>query len=91
VGEVSGKPTRDRVLGWIDATLRELEVHSGGPGITEETGLFGQGIGLDSIEVLQIVSACEEEFEMTVEDEDLTPDHFRTVGSLIRFILARLP
>ncbi|MCL6640034.1 MAG: acyl carrier protein [Candidatus Rokubacteria bacterium] len=59
--------------------------------ITEETGLLGQGLGLDSIEVLSLVAAIEEEFGLTIDDADLKVVHFRTVGALVRFIGERLP
>jgi acyl carrier protein len=59
--------------------------------ITEDTGLLGQGLGLDSIEVLSLVAAIEEEFDLTIDDADLKVAHFRTVGALVRFIGERLP
>jgi acyl carrier protein len=58
--------------------------------ITEATGLLGQGIGIDSIEVLTVVSAIEEEFEITFEDSDLKVAHFATVGALVTFVERRV-
>lgn len=54
--------------------------------IDSDTELFGNGVGLDSIEVLQIVSSIEEKFDITIEDEDLLPERFMTVGSLVTFV-----
>jgi len=34
--------------------------------------------------------AIEEEFEMTIDDDELVPDHFRSVGNLITFVVERL-
>ncbi len=59
--------------------------------IDEGTGLLGQGLGLDSVEVLSLVTALEEEFGLTIDDADLKVAHFRTVGALVRFIGERLP
>ena len=56
----------------------------------EETGLLGQGIGLDSVEALQLVARMEEAFDMTVADEDLDAVHFRTVATFTRFIAERM-
>jgi acyl carrier protein len=55
------------------------------------TGLLGEGIGLDSVETLQLVARMEEVFGLTIADEDLDAAHFRTVGTFARFIEARLP
>ena len=57
----------------------------------ETTGLLGQGIGLDSVEVLQLVSAIEEAWSLTIEDDDLKREHFATLGTVVTFIQDRLP
>jgi acyl carrier protein len=64
---------------------------NGGTPITQDTGLLGQGIGLDSVEVLALIGAIEEDFDITIDDADLLPEHFQTVGTLVRFIGDRLP
>jgi len=56
----------------------------------DATGLLGAGIGLDSVEALQLVARMEEVFGLTIADEDLDAAHFRTVGTFARFIEARL-
>jgi acyl carrier protein len=58
--------------------------------LDEATGLFGHGIGLDSIEVLRLVAALEEEFHLEIDDADLQMEHFETVGALIGFVEAKL-
>ena len=59
--------------------------------VGDATGLLGEGIGLDSVEALQLVARMEEVFGLTIADEDLDAAHFRTVGTFARFIEARLP
>jgi acyl carrier protein len=54
--------------------------------ITVNTGLLGRGIGLDSIEVLALLSAIEDEFDLTIADEDLRREHFATIGALVAFV-----
>jgi acyl carrier protein len=58
--------------------------------VSEALGLLGRGIGLDSIEVLALVSAIEAEFGLTIDDADLTVEHFRTLGTLVTFVESRL-
>lgn len=77
-------------LEWITATLQELELVANDVDIDAQTGLLGEGIGLDSVEVLQLVSAIEDGFGLTLEDEELLPEHFRSVGALAGFIAARI-
>jgi acyl carrier protein len=60
-------------------------------GLGEDLGLLGQGIGLDSIEVLELVAAMEEEFDLTLYDDELDPQHFRTFGTLATLVQEKLP
>jgi serine O-acetyltransferase len=57
--------------------------------IDEGTGLLGEGIGVDSIEILKLVCAIEEEFELTIDERELQPSSFRTVASVVTFIQAQ--
>ena len=59
--------------------------------ITADSGLLGRGIGLDSIEILALVSAIETEFGVTIEDSELKEADFATVGTLVAFVRRRLP
>ena len=79
---------RPRLLKTLTATLSpggDLPAY-----VDDATGLLGHGIGLDSIETLAVVCALEEDFGVTVYDEDLDRAHFETVGSLVTFIQERL-
>ncbi len=42
--------------------------------------------GLDSLGVLKIISFIEKEYEIEIDDEDLTMDNMRTVGSICKMI-----
>jgi acyl carrier protein len=53
------------------------------------TGLLGEGIGLDSVEILKLVCAIEEEFDLTIDESQVTAARFKTVGSLAAFIHER--
>jgi acyl carrier protein len=68
-----------------------LGLGTNGDALDEATGLLGQGIGLDSVEVLQLVSAIEEAWSLTIDDEDLKREHFTTLGTVVTFIQERLP
>lgn len=55
-------------------------------GFTPETPLLGSIPELDSMAVVQIVTAIEEQLGVTVADDEITADTFETLGSLARFI-----
>ena len=83
---------RNEIAARLGAILREkLQLNRATGPVGEETGLLGQGFGLDSIEILQVVVAVEAEFGLTVDDDELRPEHFLTVGDLVTFIQRRLP
>jgi len=81
---------RQGILNSLKVILCRLEIISSADVLTESTGLFGKGVGMDSVEILQMVAAIEEEFDLTIVDEDLLPIHFNTVSNLINFIEQRL-
>jgi acyl carrier protein len=51
-----------------------------------ETRLYGQGLGLDSVDALRLVAALEEEFDITIDDTELTPATFEHIGSLVSLV-----
>jgi len=58
--------------------------------LKESDGLLGRGIGIDSVEALELVAAMETEFGITVRDDELLPEHFETVGTFVTFVEQRL-
>jgi acyl carrier protein len=53
--------------------------------LRDEDSLLESGI-IDSLGVLDLVSFIESEFKITVDDEDLTPDNFQTIGRITAFV-----
>ena len=54
--------------------------------ITSSTALFGNLPELDSLAVLELVTAIEDHFGIVVDDSEFTGDTFETLGSLAAFI-----
>ena len=65
-----------------------LELPSSSLPVTVETTLIGEGLGTDSIEILRLVAALEEEFDLEIDDERLTLGHFRSAGTVAEFIMS---
>jgi acyl carrier protein len=84
------KSARQEIVDQVSDFLRARDPLGDGLIFDEATGLLGQGIGLDSVEALQLVARMEEAFDMTIADEDLDAAHFRTIGTFTSFIAGRL-
>jgi acyl carrier protein len=50
------------------------------------TQLFGSIPELDSLAVLELVTALEEQFDIVVDDSDFSGEVFETLGSLASFV-----
>jgi serine O-acetyltransferase len=82
-----GRPTAaDTVERLVSLLRRNVEAVPLPATMDGSTGLLGEGIGLDSVEILKLVCAIEEEFGLTLDEGELTAARFKTVGSLAGFI-----
>lgn len=50
----------------------------------------GETVPMDSVVVLQLVLAIEEEFRITVEDGDIGPENFADLQALCSFVETKL-
>jgi acyl carrier protein len=67
--------------------VRSLKLEGVEPGdIAPEAPLFGEGLGLDSIDALELVLGLEQEFHIKVEDEEVGVKAFASVDALCDFI-----
>ncbi|MDX1582552.1 MAG: phosphopantetheine-binding protein [Thermoanaerobaculia bacterium] len=57
--------------------------------IGDDEPLFGDGLGLDSIDALEIVVMLESEFGIKVRNESSAREYFRTISSLADFVQER--
>jgi acyl carrier protein len=58
--------------------------------IPDDEPLFAGGLGLDSIDALEIVVMLESEFGIKVKNESSARDYFRSVATLADFVGQRL-
>jgi len=58
--------------------------------LTPETGLFGAMPELDSMAVAGLLTELEDQFHVVIEDDEVSGDMLETVGSLSRYIAAKL-
>lgn len=57
---------------------------------TADTALLGAIPELDSMAVVTLITTLEEQFGITVDDDDISGDTFATVGALVMFVSAKL-
>ena len=50
--------------------------------ITDETPLFGEGLGLDSVDALQIVVALDKQFGLKIKDPEVAKQVLQNVNTI---------
>ncbi|MEZ4814351.1 MAG: phosphopantetheine-binding protein [Bdellovibrionota bacterium] len=54
--------------------------------VTPETPIMVEGLGLDSIDILEVVIALEKKFGVKIENNQNSRDMFKSVGALADYI-----
>ena len=69
--------------------VRELNLEGKDPtSIGDDAPLFGEGLGLDSLDALQLAMSIEERFGVRIPEGDDARPIFRSVTSLAEFVAA---
>ena len=63
--------------------VRRLKLEIDPASIQDDAPLFGEGLGLDSIDALELVLGLEQEFGIKVEDEEVGVKAFSSVNALV--------
>jgi acyl carrier protein len=58
------------------------------PPLEDESPLLNSGI-IDSQGVLEVISFIEEEFKITISDEDLRPENFESIASMVTYVQSK--
>jgi acyl carrier protein len=69
-----------------DLIVRRLKLEIEPASIQDDAPLFGEGLGLDSIDALELVLGLEQEFGIKVQDEEVGVKAFASVNALCDFI-----
>jgi acyl carrier protein len=57
----------------------------------DDDPLFGKGLGLDSVDALELVLAVESEYGIQIQDDQIGKEAFASARALCEFVNARLP
>lgn len=71
---------------FLEVLIERLSLDIEPEDVAEDSPLFGAGLGLDSVDALEIAVAIETEFGCEVTDEDMQV--FRSVNTVVDFIQA---
>ncbi len=77
----------DLVLELKNLIINTLKLEDVTPGdIEEDAPLFGEGLGLDSIDALELVVALEKTYGVFIPDSQVGKKVFRSVNALADFV-----
>jgi len=69
-----------------EAIVRCLRLPMAPQDIADDVPLFGEGLGLDSIDALELALELERSFSVKIDDEQLGRRVLRSVNSIVEFI-----
>ncbi len=77
-------PTRQRIKQLLidNLNLEGMTVES----IGDDTPLWGEGLGLDSVDALELMVALEQEYGLRIADDEVDQESLATVASLETFV-----
>jgi acyl carrier protein len=77
------KGIRERVRRVLaENVLKEINASE----IGDDLPLIEYGVGVDSVARLEFLVALEEEFGVRLDEDEITPDFFETVGTMSEYI-----
>ncbi len=77
----------ENIIGQLKHIIADdLDVNTKLDEIDENASLFEEGIGLDSIAIMEFITLIEERFDFQFSDEELNLEPFKNLQTLAHFI-----
>jgi acyl carrier protein len=90
VTEAAAPPALDALKAEIKELIVErLKLEVEPASIGDDQRLFGEGLGLDSIDALELVLGIEQAFGVKIEDEEMGEQALSSVNALAAFVAAK--
>ena len=70
----------------IESALKDVNPDE----LSLQTPLIEYGIGLDSVATLELIIALEIEFQVRVDETEITPETFKTIENLSKYIAPKI-
>jgi acyl carrier protein len=83
MSQVIVKQLKDIIANQLDVNLTYDE-------IDENVSLFEDGLGLDSIAIVDLIVSIEKTFSLSIEDEELNTGLFKNLNVLAEFVCGKL-
>ena len=84
---MSQTPLHERVKQLL---IERLQLEGMAPADIEDAApLFGEGLGLDSIDALELVIGIEKVFGVRIQDEEVGAKAFASVNALVEFLRSK--
>jgi acyl carrier protein len=89
-GIMTAKDPEDRILSELQQLIvEELHVDVSPSEIDPDSSFFEDGLGIDSIAIVELIALAEERFDVQFADEDLVASSFANIRSFARLIAAK--
>lgn len=73
-----------------DIIVNELDVNLKRDDINENASLFEEGIGLDSVTIMEFISLIESNLSIQFSDEELDFNQFKDLNTLASFVAGKI-
>ena len=74
----------------LEPLIKKVNHAKGANTVSDSVVLFGEDGVLDSVGTIKLIMSVEEEFDITVEEKEISPKNFKTIAALARFIESKL-
>ncbi len=81
----------ENLIGQLKTIIaQELDVNLKVEEIDENASLFEEGLGLDSVTLVELISLVEKQFNIQFSESELNPESFSTLKVLADFISGKM-
>ena len=70
--------------------VNKLDINVDYEDIDENASLYEDGLGLDSIAIVDLIVSIEKKFSITIDDDELNADMFKSLNTLVDFIRTKI-
>ena len=73
-----------------DIIVHDLDANIEAKQVLDDISLYENGVGLDSIAIVNLIVMLEKKFGFTFEEDELNADMFSSVNNLVDFIYKKI-